>query len=159
MIKRLILQRHGTALTGSGQAEDFNRKLSQSGISKILGIADIIKQKNIDIDLLLCSSAVRTRQTASLMGDKLSLAEEIYMDDLYLADIETMMAAISAVREDLNTVILIGHNPGISGLLAYLIGEYRINFSPGMLVIIDFQAESWEIAMNRAMGSLVEIIE
>lgn len=93
------------------------------------------------------------------MGDKLSLAEEIYMDDLYLADIETMMAAISAVREDLNTVILIGHNPSISGLLAYLIGEYRLNFSPGMLVIIDFQAESWEIAMNRAMGSLVEIIE
>jgi phosphohistidine phosphatase len=75
-------------------------------------------------DVVLCSSAVRTRQTLTAMLPVLGGQPRVsYEDGLYLAAPRTLLARLHKVAADRATVLLVGHNPGLHELAAELAGD------------------------------------
>jgi phosphohistidine phosphatase len=73
---------------------------------------------------VLCSSAVRTRQTLDAVLPALEGEPEVLVEDaLYGALSDNLLARLRAVPADVPSVLLIGHNPGIGDLALALAGR------------------------------------
>lgn len=73
-----------------------------------------------DPELVICSTAVRTRQTLALSGMP---GKVRYDERVYAAGYQDLMSVLDEVSDDLSTVALVGHNPGLSDLVRVLSGE------------------------------------
>ena len=84
-MKRLFLLRHAKAQPADGSIEDFDRTLMLSGMQDAGAMARYLRKSDYQVDLILCSSAARTVQTAELVLHELECEIE-YRDNLYLAE-------------------------------------------------------------------------
>ena len=71
---------------------------------------------------ILCSTALRARQTIQLVSSQLGIDEsEIsYQPDLYLATRKTLLSTIAAHRAETGPLMLVGHNPGLDEVVRYI---------------------------------------
>lgn len=158
MGKQIALLRHGEAEPGMGVDSDLKRKLSDSGIYKLERLAQVLKDRNVFFDLLLKSPAQRTLQTADIVGKAIKVGAEEVHNRFYLAECETLFKIINQLPENCQKVILVGHNPGISALLAYLTGEFQLSLSAGMMAVMDLESARWN-EVSRNSGTLVEVLQ
>src|SRR5260221_10350568 len=84
-MKRLILLRHAKAVPAESGIEDFDRTLMLIGMQDAGAMARYLGKSDYAVDLILCSAAARTVQTAELMLQEL-VCEIEYRDNLYLAE-------------------------------------------------------------------------
>jgi len=107
MSKRLYILRHAQAANTLNQA-DIDRPLSDHGILQAQAVGQHLKE----IDMALCSSATRTRETLEEAMKHHGPAKKIKYDDgLYCASTQTLIDAVQ--DEDADNLLLIAHNPGI----------------------------------------------
>jgi phosphohistidine phosphatase len=120
--KRLFILRHALAEWPEGM-EDRDRPLAQSGHRDAQALARKMKQKNYRPDLVLCSSARRTRETYAPIHDLWPDVKVDYLEQLYLASTGGLYEMLKGGDDAYDNVLLIGHNPGIHGLVQLLTGE------------------------------------
>ncbi|MCL1838145.1 MAG: histidine phosphatase family protein [Propionibacteriaceae bacterium] len=116
--KTLLILRHAKSSWSSG-ASDFERPLAARGLGDASVAGAILATTRID--LVLCSAALRTRQTweqAVAAGAQATDVE--YSKTLYLAWSTQLLAHIQQVSEANQTVLLIGHQPSLGDLIASL---------------------------------------
>src|SRR5665213_35948 len=92
-MKRLFLLRHAKAQPADGSVEDFDRTLMLSGMQDAGAMARYLSKNDHEIELILCSPAARTVQTAELVLHELDCEIE-YRDALYLAEAGKIVAAV-----------------------------------------------------------------
>ncbi|GAA2793337.1 histidine phosphatase family protein [Mycolicibacterium pallens] len=110
--RTLILMRHAKSDYPDGVA-DHDRPLASRGIREA-GLAGEWLRVNVpSIELVLCSSATRTRQTLDYTAID---APVNYSERLYGATPGTMLAEINQVPDDVATVMVVGHEPTMSQL-------------------------------------------
>jgi phosphohistidine phosphatase len=116
----LHLLRHAKSSTKE-DVDDYERPLSRRGRKTARRIGRNLLAKLGAIDLVLCSSARRTRETLDLVLDEFSPAPRTSIEDgLYLASREKLTARLGRLdARDVN-VLLIGHNPGLHELAVAL---------------------------------------
>jgi len=114
-MKQLLLLRHAHAEdAGEGQA-DIDRPLSPRGRAEALDAAHCIAAAGLRCDQLLVSPAVRTRETATIVAAELDLARKLQFEDaLYPGEPDALLAAVRRCPAGSDTVLLVGHNPGLS---------------------------------------------
>lgn len=118
---RLFLLRHAKSDWNAGTSDDHARPLSARGRKAAPRIGAYMKAKGYRPDLVLCSSAARTRETLALIRPYLKPAPEIQNTrTLYLADWPALLAAVQALPANAQDVLMIGHNPGLERLAAAL---------------------------------------
>jgi phosphohistidine phosphatase len=132
--------------------EDFDRPLASQGelaceaTRRYIGLADIHP------DLVLCSSALRARQTVQRSMPALDDQAVVEYDrNLYLADSSTMLDRLRSSAADVSGVMLVGHNPGIHSFAIRLTGSgdpgelVRLakKFPAGAIAILVFRGRSW----------------
>ena len=102
---------------------DFKRNLKSRGINDIRLVANEFAKLKLNPDIVLCSAANRTKETlAEFQNEIKSKFKVTYLEDLYHADATSILEVIQK-NEDLgDTIMLVGHNFGIS-VLANYIGE------------------------------------
>ena len=159
MTKLIALLRHGEAEYGQSQHRDFSRNLSASGKSKLKRLSNVLKERGLHFDAVVSSSAARTRQTTEIMLNSIEAEETTFLDSLYLADVQTIIDFFGNLPEKYCKVLFVGHNPSISAFLSYVTGEYHMSLQPGMMTMVDIEVDSWEIAINRGMGNLTEVLQ
>lgn len=143
MVKNLYLLRHADAeVLVNGL--DHERKLSLKGQADADALAAQLFKKSISFDVILCSTALRVRQTydhiaASLLGG----ASPQFIGSLYNTDIETLLELVKSLEDSNNSVLIINHNPTISEFASNLVGE-PIQFSPGVLKYLQLAIKSWK---------------
>lgn len=123
---------------------DFDRRLSDRGkqSAELIG-KQLAKEKLID-PLLICSPALRTRETAELVLKNANVrAEERFDERIYEASLRDLLQVISDIPDDKQVVIMIGHNPGFEELLAFLTGQAR-RMPTCALAKIKFDVASWK---------------
>jgi phosphohistidine phosphatase len=105
--------------------DDHERPLNARGQRAAEAMADYIVQKAPRPDLILCSTAMRTRQTLAPLVQRLAPpAPPILLErGLYLASEGTLRDRLRALPDDVATVLLIGHNEGIGELAEALAGR------------------------------------
>jgi phosphohistidine phosphatase len=138
-MKTLLLLRHANSSLASYNQSDFERPLSTTGKNEVNEIALKIKARNISIDSIISSPAVRTTQTAALFNSGLSdVSIEIeFQESLYNSSPETILEIISAINNKHNTVCVICHNPGITDFINTLSEKIKIDNMPtaGILAV------------------------
>ncbi|NIY71801.1 histidine phosphatase family protein [Marivivens donghaensis] len=113
MPKRLILIRHAKSDWGDLNQPDKARNLNERGRRQAPLLGRWLRKNGYVPDVVLCSAAVRTRETLDLLALDTTV---IYEDSLYLATPDVMFRELSKREE--GCIAMIGHNPGI-GELAY----------------------------------------
>ncbi|WP_186758663.1 SixA phosphatase family protein [Echinicola salinicaeni] len=159
MAKYLTLLRHGEAEPAKGFKEDFHRNLSDNGKYKLNRLGILLKKRKLFFDLAYISAAKRTVETAEIISDYSSISNKEVKRDLYLSGVDMVFEILSSTPNDINHIIFIGHNPGISAVLAVLTNDYQVNLAPGMMAMIELHADSWDVCINRGMGTLNEVLQ
>ena len=94
--------------------DDHSRVLEKRGKDEAVTLADFIRDKKIQFDLTLCSSAARTKETLELIYENIPRAfQEIrFLDSLYHASGQRILDHLQETNK--SNVLLVGHNPGLS---------------------------------------------
>jgi phosphohistidine phosphatase len=112
----LHLLRHAKS-SWRDDVEDHARPLNKRGRAAARRVGRNLPHTVPPIDLVLCSSALRTRQTLDLIVAGLAPPPPcVVEDDLYLADCERLIERLHQLDEGCRNVMLIGHNPGLHDL-------------------------------------------
>jgi len=139
----LYLLRHAKSSWDNTSQPDFERPLSNRGREACATLGEFISEKGIDFDLVLVSTAVRTRETIELIKERAKFGGEVRYDQrIYEATVSQLLEIIAQVDNDRESVLLVGHNPGIEGLLALLTGEQQ-HVTTANLAKIKLDATEW----------------
>ena len=118
MDRRLFVLRHAKSSWQRSGLSDHQRPLSGRGRDALPPLRRALEDRAPDIEVVLCSSAVRT--VATLEGVRAALPEHarvIIDDELYGAGGQTWFERCQLVGDDVAGVMVIGHNPGLERLV------------------------------------------
>ena len=105
---------------------DFDRPLNNRGRKSGELIGKRLADEKLSAPLIICSPALRARETAEIVLKNSNLhAEERFDERIYEASLQDLMQVVSEIPDAKQVVIMIGHNPGFEELLAFLTGEAR----------------------------------
>ena len=121
---QLLLLRHAKSSWDSTDLPDKERPLNARGRHAAALMRKAMRDLGLEPDIILVSTAHRTRETLELLEpwDETPLREE--MDSLYLAPPPVLFDALHGVADTARSVLLVGHNPGLHELALALIGSH-----------------------------------
>ena len=136
--------RHAKAANEEPGETDFDRCLTTEGIRMAQETAAVIKERGFRINRIISSSAVRTRQTAAIVAEKMQLnVDRLELEELYLAPAKAFEAAVcERTFDDESTVLIVGHNPGIAGLMCRW-ADKILAVSTSTVAVFESTAETW----------------
>jgi phosphohistidine phosphatase len=141
---RLLLLRHAKSSWDDPSLADRDRPLAPRGHRAAERMADHLRSDVTHPDLVLCSPALRTRETLDRMSNAFGDAEVVVDDELYGAGEGELLERLRAVDDRFETVAVIGHNPGIHDLAIALAGSgadldrMEAKFPTGALAVLAF---------------------
>lgn len=142
-MKTLFLLRHARAENAATGLSDLDRALSERGKEEAQTIGTLLKQENVKLDFVLCSTAKRARETAELVLAAAELAASVRYDErIYEASPFQLLEVISEIEADASVALVVGHNPGIAELLE-LITDRAEPMATCTLAKIDLDAREW----------------
>lgn len=145
-MKSLWLLRHAKAVAAESGPADFARRLTERGERDALWIGERLALASRRPTRILASPAARTRRTAEIVAEALAQRPTAVLldDSLYLASAAALAAAIGATDDGIDTLLVVGHNPGLSELALELAPELPFDDLPTSGVVgIDVDAAAW----------------
>ena len=142
MSKTLFILRHAQTESFSESGQDFDRALTLQGMEDAQKLRQLFVEKGWSPQKIYCSSAMRTRQTWQELG--LSQVEPLFRDSIYLASCGDLMAELNQLPDEVESLLLIGHNPGLHQLVQALSGNVLAGFSPASLAVLSGEWVSWQ---------------
>jgi phosphohistidine phosphatase len=162
----LYLLRHAKSDRSDTSLADPDRPLAPRGKRDAPAIGTYMRDHDYRPELILCSTSVRTRQTLALLLPELGrkIAAE-YDRRLYLASPEAMLQRLREVDEEVGSVLMIGHNPGMARLAAVLaprgdrhaLARMREKYPTSGLAVIHLHVDRWE-QTEPGSGTLTDFI-
>jgi phosphohistidine phosphatase len=154
-MKTLLLMRHAKSSWKDPDLSDRDRPLNAMGKKEVSMMGALILEKELLPQVILASSAERTRQTAKMLAERCDFKGEVkYLDSLYMAEPQQCLEAVKTLPNNLERVMLIGHNPGLEGLLQIL--SSRVESLPtGALAYLVLPICSWQELGDGITGELL----
>ncbi len=120
-----MLLRHGHAEPLHSSKSDKDRKLDDTGIRQIAVIGKKLLAENIIPDMIICSDARRTVQSAEILTESMEIDVEVTTDSgLYTASPDYYIDLIRKIPDLFSSVLIIAHNPGIEETVSLLSGKH-----------------------------------
>jgi phosphohistidine phosphatase len=142
-VKRLHILRHAKSSWDDPDLADHERPLAPRGERAAVRIAEHVRREGIAPELLLCSTALRARQTLAALLPVLSGDVEIQLEEaLYRAGVEAVLGRLREVNDAVGSVLLVGHNPTLHELALALTSRELERFPTGALASMTL-ATSW----------------
>ncbi len=118
-------------------------------------MGELVREYGLIPDVVISSDAVRARLTAEAVAEAARYAGEILLDPhLYLASPADILPLLKRVRENAETVMIVGHNPGLEQLVEQLTGE-RQDLPTAALAQIGLPIDQWRDLKLSTRGTLV----
>ena len=159
----LMLMRHAKSDWQSYTA-DIDRPLNDRGRRDAIRMGIYLNQKNLVPDRMVVSAAQRTRETANLLLNNLSLAEKniVFDKELYLANRKTLCEIIELYASDKQRLLILAHNPGMDDLVSYLASAPPSLSTSGKLMatcaVACFRIDSAETLKKPGLAELQNLI-
>jgi phosphohistidine phosphatase len=136
-MRRLLLLRHAKAVPATDPLTDSARPLAERGLRDARRIGERLRQHEPRPTLILSSPATRALQTAELVAAAMDYArEEIALERrLYLAEPATLMTVIAGQSAATETLLVVGHNPGLTELAHQLLPALDVDDLPTCAVV------------------------
>jgi len=147
MTKTLILIRHAKSDWVDPTLPDHDRPLNERGRAAAGLVGAELAGRDLPVDEVLCSSALRTRETCALMTAAWpGLPAPVLVPKLYHASPDTMLSVLRRAKGE--CVLMLGHNPGIAVFAAQLLVRAprhpRFGIYPTAAVLIaEFPVDDW----------------
>ena len=160
-MKRLILTRHAKSAWDDPLTPDHDRPLNDRGKLAAADLGQWLASRGYVPEKVLCSDAVRTRQTWSGIAPALPATPLMELKPaLYHAGPDVMLAVLRHAKAD--CVMMIGHNPGIAEFAARLVAHPPLNeafgrYPTGATLVVDFAVDAWDQA-DFGLGATVDFI-
>jgi phosphohistidine phosphatase len=162
-MKRLYLLRHAKSSWEDADLADHHRPLARRGRRASKAIAGYLREHDIEPELVLCSSARRTRETLERLGPALGSPTVQIEPELYAAGASVLLERLRGVPDTVGSVMLIGHNPGMRDLALDLarptpeVRELELKYPTAALATLVLQVASWR-ALDRGTAELVGFV-
>ncbi len=163
----LSLLRHAKSSWDDPRLDDHERPLTKRGIKDAPRIATWLADHDLRPDLVLCSSAMRTRATLALLLSAWAEPppDSRVEDALYLADPARLLAVVHTASPGARQVLVIAHNPGLHALALELTGGGQrkavaglaAGFPTSALAVLTFEAKDWS-EVHRGAGRLEHFV-
>jgi len=142
-MKSLFLLRHAKSSWSDPDLADFDRPLNPRGLDAAPFMGSVMAEKGYNPSIILSSPAERARHTAHLTKGSGGLDAEILYDDrIYEASPHALRQVISELSDVHDSALIVGHNPGMEGLIRYLSSEIEA-MPTAALAIIELDLDSW----------------
>lgn len=112
-MKTVHLLRHAKSSWKDPALDDHDRPLAKRGRKAAKTIAAYLKERRIAPDLVICSTAVRARQTFEPIAKAIKPAKVVLEEGIYEVAERKLWPYLRALPEETESVLLIGHNPGM----------------------------------------------
>lgn len=158
--------RHAKAVSPLAGLDDRERNLADRGRADAIRMGQFLREEACVPQLVLCSTAVRTRETLDLVLPQLGSTPAVrLMSELYLARWISIVNLIRQVREGAEILMVVGHNPGLEEAVRKLArppGDTKSRklhqslneeYPTAALAVLDFDASAWS-AIERGEGEL-----
>jgi phosphohistidine phosphatase len=149
-MKTLLLMRHAKSSWKDESLADLERPLNNRGSRDTPFMGKLLRERRIQPDALISSPAVRAMTTARVIAGELRFDPAGIRADkvLYQGDTPAMIEMISRTDAACGTILLVGHNPGIT-LLANRLSDSSIeHFSTCAVACFRFEIDSWNMLAN-----------
>ena len=141
-MKTLHLLRHAKSDWSEPAVADHDRPLNRRGKRARSVVAEHVAGWNVD--LVVCSTARRARQSAKPVVAALGCRVQ-YAEALYATDAEGLLEVVRALSDREESVMLVGHNPSLEGFTAMLCGQSP-SYPTAALGTIDLAIQRWDEA-------------
>jgi len=165
-MRRLLLLRHAKSSWQVDEQDDFDRPLNGRGRKAAPIMGDFMHRNDLSPDLILCSTALRARETLALALPFFRGEATIQLEDrLYLASAAKMLERLRNTAGQYKQVMIIAHNPGLQDLTQMLAADgpddalvtVESKFPTAALAQIDFEVDDWS-SLERESGTLTRFI-
>jgi phosphohistidine phosphatase len=153
-MKTLLVLRHGKSSWGDAELADHDRPLKKRGRRGARSIGRQLRERGLEPDLVLSSTARRARGTARRCLEASGATARFEQTrDLYATGVVRHLEVIAEKAEDDDTMVLVvGHNPDLESLVSILSGE-PVRLKTAYLAAISLDIDSWA-DLARARGRL-----
>lgn len=142
-MRRLYLLRHSKSSWKDTSLIDFDRPLNKRGYRESKQMANYIKEQDYYPEVILCSTAKRTRETLDPILKEIKYDKEVvFMDSIYESHWTRLKKEVDKREE--SSIMLIGHCPGVELYLSHLLGEDKI-MKTSQLAVVDIEDDKAEL--------------
>jgi phosphohistidine phosphatase len=154
-MKTLLVLRHAKSTWNDPALDDRERPLNERGRRDGPLMGRLMREYGLIPDVVISSDAVRAQLTAQSVAEAARYAGEILLDErLYLASPADILSLLRTVRENAETIMIVGHNPGLEELVAQLTGEQQ-ELPTGALAQIVLPIDRWRDLKRASRGTLL----
>jgi phosphohistidine phosphatase len=152
-MRRLMLLRHAKSDWSKPGQRDHDRVLASRGREAAPRIGKYMATHDLVPELVVCSTAVRARETWELVAGELASTPRVAHDErIYENRPDTLLHVIHETVPDVHILLLVGHNPSFSALAELLAAtgdtesrqRLREKFPTAGLAVIDFAVDAWD---------------
>lgn len=155
-MRTLFLVRHAKSSWADAALRDHDRPLNDRGLRDAPFMADVFRDREASVDLIVSSTAVRAHRTALFFAAGLSHPPSSLRLEpaIYDASLNALMKVVNHLPDQAERVALFGHEPGFTELADHLTGAGITHIPTCGMVRIDFHLDQWSL-VTRHVGMLV----
>lgn len=156
-MKTVFFFRHGKSSWANEGISDFDRPLKKRGIVQAKSTANkILLGRGEKPELILSSPAVRAYSTSIVVLNtfRLSIDALILENKLYLAEEREIIKTIKESNNKANSLMIVGHNPGLTIAVNSLTGTHVENIATSMCVKVSYDVDSWSMISASFLSSI-----
>jgi phosphohistidine phosphatase len=156
-MKTLLVLRHAKSSWNDPALDDHERPLNKRGRRDAPRMGELVREYGLMPSVVISSDAVRARLTAEAVAEAARYAGEILLDPrLYMAGPADILSLLATLRENAETVMIVGHNPGLEKLVEQLTGA-RQDLPTAALAQIGLPIDQWCELKLSTRGTLVSL--
>lgn len=160
MSKQVLIMRHAKSSWDEPSMRDYDRPLNRRGLRVTPQIAQFVDENGIWPDLIVSSTANRAQTTAELFIQSCPSNRSTELEfnrDFYLAAADVYTDFLLEMhRDEVNRLMLVGHNPGLEELVESLSGSYE-SMPTAAIAHFDLQVDSWMELNSELPASLFDV--
>jgi len=149
MNRQILVMRHAKSSWKQLGMTDHQRPLNERGRLTASQMARYLADVAWTPDKIIASDAQRTRETAQLLQAIWQIDDIVYSPTFYLAGIEAVRDTLQREDPRLQSVLLLGHNPGWQEVVHWLTGE-TVTLKTASTALLSCTSPTWEKSMDRA---------
>jgi phosphohistidine phosphatase len=144
MTKVIAVLRHAQSVGKQTGERDYDRSLTPLGMITARTLGQKLITKKINFELIVSSAALRTRQTVRCLNEVVALADDRihFVEELYDALAAQWLDHIHKLPDDIDRVLLVGHNPWLSLLATGFAGSI-CELGTCEMAVFEFECDAW----------------
>ncbi len=156
-MKTLLILRHAKSSWSNPGLADIDRPLNKRGKRDAPRMGALLLEQELVPDIILCSPAVRAKKTAKAVSEGSGHEGEIEIHpDFYPGDPDTFIETLYSLPDQIGTVMIVAHNPGLEEFLYVLTGE-SARMPTSALAQLSLPIDKWFELDDESGGKLINL--